>query len=508
MVYYIGSFSHPINQQEIIHIQDPAQTESLRAGDVIERWDHVLEWDENCLKASQLEEWRGTGDPLCDEALKSMFPSSSSSVGIDLLKRLEEDAQTNPQGPSKAFLDHAMRLPPDDIAASKEEILLAQTFYLRHSVAIMQSLMHFSLAGGFASPRITRVLQSVSYLLPSSKYQSREMTEQMNNRTFSRLLETSQFILDVMGCMDPYAPMSDTIGCLKPEGEGWKAALRVRLLHGIARKRIMEKLNSSSNVYNTEKDGIPINQEDMAATLGSFSVAPLWCLSRLYPIPIPVSTAGEEAAFIATWRHIGFYLGVDPGILRAHFSSSVNATKFLSSTIIHLLTSYPDEQYYFPPTMPVLRAISGRPPFPKTLAHHCALTRRLLGNSMSTYLGVPSTSILENIRVLKDCVMMQLPILFACYYPRQGWDQTRLTLLRATVPRVIRSQLGLRRTVFRARTETGEIAEGVMAEESVQPDPVGAKKLMRGWWMLLIEMAAAICGFLIIPVGITWKLYT
>lgn len=51
---------------------------------------------------------------------------------------------------------------------------------------------------------------------------------------------------------------------LSPGGDGWKATLRVRLLHGIARRRILE--NADRKGYDKSRDGIPINQEDLAAT--------------------------------------------------------------------------------------------------------------------------------------------------------------------------------------------------------------------------------------------------
>jgi len=159
--YYIGSFSRPVHPSEMVHIKDASETEILRCGDIVEKWNHVFEWDEHCLKSSQLECWRTMGDPLCDEALKAMFHSSSASVGLDLLACLQTKAAAEPDGPCHALLAEVSRPPPSDIAATKEQIRLAHMFYLRHSVAIMQSLMHFSLSGGFASPRISRVLHKL-----------------------------------------------------------------------------------------------------------------------------------------------------------------------------------------------------------------------------------------------------------------------------------------------------------------------------------------------------------
>ena len=95
----------------------------------------------------------------------------------------------------------------------------------------------------------------------------------MNDRTYSRLLETGQFVLEVMACithLDTATTQGDSpekhANSLDPGSESWKAAIRVRLLHGVARRRILDRLHSSNNTYSVDDDGVPINQEDMSAT--------------------------------------------------------------------------------------------------------------------------------------------------------------------------------------------------------------------------------------------------
>jgi hypothetical protein len=143
-------------------------------------------------------------------------------------------------------------------------------------------------------PRITSVLHQTSYLVapivkksslasvspfssprdsPKTTSEYTPTDDQINNvayapitaavkqRTSVRLLETLQFVLDIMGsplasaqniarvpsASDPEKTsvlVEDTVrvgpGCMKPlEGEGWRSTVRVRLLHGVVRKRIM-----------------------------------------------------------------------------------------------------------------------------------------------------------------------------------------------------------------------------------------------------------------------------
>jgi|SRR5882724_4342774 len=115
------------------------------------------------------------------------------------------------------------------------------------------------------------MIPSYKNSIPSSQLAA--ITTEMNDRTYSRILETFQFVLDVMACTKPLAtpPLKGNspekyTGALDPGGEGWKAAIRVRLLHGVARRRIFDRLHSSPTTYSVDDDGVPINQEDMSAT--------------------------------------------------------------------------------------------------------------------------------------------------------------------------------------------------------------------------------------------------
>ena len=84
------------------------------------------------------------------------------------------------------------------------------------------------------------------------------MSQAAKDRTFRRLLETFQFVLQVMRCIFPI-PEQEGLTYLSPGGDGWEAIIRVRMLHGVARARARQ--HSSDQV-----DGIPINQEDMNGT--------------------------------------------------------------------------------------------------------------------------------------------------------------------------------------------------------------------------------------------------
>ncbi|KAL1941846.1 hypothetical protein VTO73DRAFT_6846 [Trametes versicolor] len=537
-------------ESEVKHIQHSEDTRALRPGDIIQTFDHICEWDEDCVSFDVCESWRGLGDALCDDALRHVFSGPSSSVGKDLLKTLQEQASARSGTPNAAhdFLDDISQAPPAGILASKEEIVLAQNFFLDNSIQIMQALLHYSLAGGFASPRIVRTLEAVSYLVPHVNHDKggqsssdlladvlSNITKASTHRTFARLSETMQFILDVMGCTasaipthpapedDPHgihrhADQKDThsnidaLAYLMPGGEGWRSTVRVRLLHGIARWRVEERWSREGNA----QPGVPISQEDMAATLAAFSTVPIWSLHRLGLPPSPA----EASAYLALWRHVGYYLGVSPPILLRHFRDTQTADKFLATAALHLFSdsspspSSPSSPLRGP-TIPILVAVSNRAPLHTSLSYNIALTTHLLGPSLSLHLGLPSTPLSARLRMHAFLLLQRVPHVFARWYPRAGWREKRRDVLREGMVRSVRWNLGQRRTAFRPRTMVrdvgeedvgagGELAPGVAEEEGIQRDPTRAKVLGRMWKEVWKEMIAVCVAVGVVAVAVSY----
>ena len=142
------------------------------------------------------------------------------------------------------------------------------------------------------SSRIVRTLETVSYLVPHIKKGKggraqlslddlvAQIPKASTDRTFVRLVETMQFVLDVMACTAPLGPTqtdaveleaddggkrcSDRLAYLLPGGEGCKSAVRVRLLHGVARWRV--QLRRETEPLLKTNDSVPISQEELAAT--------------------------------------------------------------------------------------------------------------------------------------------------------------------------------------------------------------------------------------------------
>ncbi len=286
---------------------------------------------------------------MCDAALREAFKHPSATVGKDLLTALQEYAASADRDTpaTKAFLDEVHQLPPAGLLATEEEVRVAQELFVDDSIQIMQALLHYSLAGGLArcvnaymrnlqltscmphSSRIVRTLEAVSYLLPHvPKGKNRapaslqdvvsKISKESSDRTFVRLLETMQFILDVMGCSAPASPPipaehssglasghtgspSSALASLLPGGEGWKSAVRVRLLHGVARWRVQTRWERDHPAE--RQSSVPISQEEVAATY----VTPLldkYTNDSDYPIALLPSRPFRYGVFTdCTCRH-------------------------------------------------------------------------------------------------------------------------------------------------------------------------------------------------------------
>ncbi|GAC99180.1 hypothetical protein PHSY_006780 [Pseudozyma hubeiensis SY62] len=456
---------------------------------------------------------------------------------------------------------------PAELQAEAEVLRRGQQVFYRYAGPMLTVLLHFSLAGGFASPRITQVLKQTAYLVPntsvshanqdaSGSSSSLPTVEELRttfkvdkaraDRTWSRLLETTQFILDVVekvvslrppsisAASDPTASKSDSrLAPLERGGEGWQSAVRVRLLHTTVRRRIMklaekhgsDPSTSLDNGYDVDTNGIPINQEDMLGTLCAFSSAPLMMMQKIGLQP----TSQERKDYIALWRHVGFYMGIEPALLRRAFVDAHAADRTMFCTILHLFkqvevhtnqsgehrtTLQPRMQG---PTIPVLIACADRPPFHTPLSAHVAISRRLLGKSMADSLALPASS--PSREVLTDVLFagMKMTILFGHLYPRKSWEERKLQLARPLLRRLIVFSFGNKRTKFEMpvpttsasaetqSTDKGNIETQSHAHPDVPEDKQLITQLAREWRRLMREMYAVL--FLVALLSLTPAVY-
>ena len=288
-------------------IQSAAESDKFVDGDVVEAWDHVFCWNSNCVPMSKWREWRDEGDKLADAALPVIAGPAGNGGGTDLLARLEAAVKSEDPDPKvMAFWSALHAGPPQNLWPDDAQIMRGQAVFWRYAPQMLSALLHYSLSAGFSSPKIARILNLASYLVPpmqsSPEGEPPRMSKASVDRSFMRLLETTQWL---MHCMTP--------GAMNVGGIGWASTVRVRLLHTSMRRRILEKSRkewetTGHSLYNEKTDGIPISQEDFMGTQCAFACVPLFCLRKQGITP----TAQECEDWTALWRVIGYYFGQLP----------------------------------------------------------------------------------------------------------------------------------------------------------------------------------------------------
>jgi ER-bound oxygenase mpaB/B'/Rubber oxygenase, catalytic domain len=302
--FYLDSDLKKVPPSHFKEAQTATDSDTYQSGDVVEAWDHVFRWTKECVPLSKWEEWRGLGDAYTDVALPIVMGPAGDDGGTDLLSRLETAAtQTNPDPAVQKLWLHLNSGPEQALWPNKEQILRGQAVFYRYAPQILASLLHFSLSSGFSSPRVSRILNIASYIVPpmesTPEGDTPRISKESNDRSFQRLMETTQWMINCMGD-----------GAMEPGGIGWSSTVRVRLLHTLMRRRILEKSKNEwetkgFSVYNEKEEGIPISQEDMVSTLNSFTSAPLFCMEKTGLSPLPQ----ECEDWTALWRVIGYYFG-------------------------------------------------------------------------------------------------------------------------------------------------------------------------------------------------------
>lgn len=411
----------------------------------------------------------------------------------------------------------------EELDEEKRLIQEGQDTFYRYSGGILLSLLHFSLAGGFASPRLTGILKATGYLVPADRQKGKtgddaKAAQGEGDKTWMRLMETTQWVLDVMETVDAIDPSSSSSNTGSVGGSGRHATLQVRFLHSRVRLRVAKLLPEGI---------VPLNQADLLSTLLSFSAAPLASLSRMGIDP----SLEERASYLGLWRYIGWLMGVDDRLIRRCLQSNTSADRALTSCVLHLFDEASLKEQAAP-TYKILKSISDRPPFKTTFALHTGLATSLVGPTLAQALQLPPTPLLVRLKVSTTYLGIYLTTLFGRWYTigDSGWEKTRLSSTRRLLRRLIVWNLGMRRSQFQGSTKvaappltdaqvraggkdsTTEKAEedpGMIRIERNEPE---AMKDVREYQWMIREMVAVYVVLGVATVGLvgpaTWTLMT
>jgi hypothetical protein len=226
-----------------------------------------------------LNSMRQQCDTPADEAVRSLFAQGLVGSANELMKQLvaTETVQVEKlPAPLRGYFEQSARLPS---WADRELIHEGQAVFSRCGPLSVVALVCAGLPTCYAGAHGVKVLH---------------LTARLQTDTQRRIVETAQMVVDVM-----------SPGGLEPDGWGIRDAQKVRLMHAAVRYLIQK-----SGRWNSEW-GQPVNQEDMAGTLLTFSVVTIRALAKLgYTL-----SAREAQAYYHAWRVVGYLMGVDERLL-------------------------------------------------------------------------------------------------------------------------------------------------------------------------------------------------
>ena len=151
----------------------------------------------------------------------------------------------------------------------------------RVGIDALISLRDYSLMGGYDFAHLNKPLIATGLLKKGA---------------MKRLSDTLEFWINVT-----------RENALQLHGKGYESCIKIRLIHSYARLSIKKHQAD----WDTENWGEPINQWDMMATYGGFSLIILHSLTLLgHDI-----SKKEEAGIFQLWKYVGYLLGISPELM-------------------------------------------------------------------------------------------------------------------------------------------------------------------------------------------------
>ena len=105
------------------------------------------------------------------------------------------------------------------------------------------------------------------------------------------------------------------------------SAIKVRLLHAVVRSRILALANFDAKYFDSEANGLPINDLDSIGTVITFSASLVWIALPRQGIFL---RDAEIQDFIALFRYIAYLMGTPT----EHFATPTKARYMMESLLL------------------------------------------------------------------------------------------------------------------------------------------------------------------------------
>lgn len=236
------------------------------------------------------------GDALADGVV-AMYKSLPTGQGRKLLDQALEQGIGSIDNPPPALIHLFAQLDQEPVWLDRDKLRLACRVSRRVGISGELVLRNMSLMGGYLGAAAAKPLV---------------FTGQLDRATARRLVETGKFWMDVT-----------TVGGLERHADGFKSAVRVRMMHAQVRAMLLH-----SGKWNMEW-GHPLNQADSMATILEFSAI---FLTGLRALGFVFSRREREAVF-HLWRYIGYLMGVEERILPTCEADAMRAMYLMLATM-------------------------------------------------------------------------------------------------------------------------------------------------------------------------------
>jgi len=231
-----------------------------------------------------LQQFRKVGDPLMDKIFSlARDEKIMSKVTVNYMQQAFDSRKDQRSPTQQAMSDYYAHYSQAPSWVDFAQLQRGMDVFFKYLPAIGTSLFFKALLTGFSFPGISEVLKETAYF-----------NGNQSGTSTRRLIDTITYVTTNMMSAES----------LKPQGQCWKWGLEIRAIHGKVRHRL---LNNKRNVWDTEKHGVPINPEDLAATLLGFSHAAVQGLDWI----LPVMTPTDKADYLSLWRYLGWLIGID-----------------------------------------------------------------------------------------------------------------------------------------------------------------------------------------------------
>lgn len=246
---------------------------------------HPSRWTDELL-----DRMRHLADPEADEVVARYFEDAADAGAPEFFHQLVRKPEPLPEECSPEVAEYLNERPPLPRWADPDLMAAGEAFFGEWGLYVPLVLICSSLPECYGAAKGVQVLHLTARLATDAR---------------RRVIETAQMVLDVM-----------SPGGMAIDGPGYKTVRRVRLMHAGVRHLILNDPRISRAGEGTgprwDPDwGVPINQEDLAGTLTTFSWSVITGL-RLLGVPIDQH---QEEAYLHAWNVVGAMLGVREELL-------------------------------------------------------------------------------------------------------------------------------------------------------------------------------------------------